>query len=188
MGKLDIDKSKNIPGNLSNLKSKVDKLDVDRLVPVPVDLSKLSDVVKYVVKKDVNNAMIKNIEGKISDIINLSTNTTLNAKINEVKNGIPSITGLATIASLNAKINEVKVAIPTIANVATTSAYTTVENKIPNVSDLVKKADYEEEIKCIKNKCFIRSDYNKFTNNIFDEKITVKKLVNESELNENVNT
>ena len=37
---------KNVPTNLSNLKSKVDKLDVDKLVPVPVDLSKLSDVVK----------------------------------------------------------------------------------------------------------------------------------------------
>ena len=46
VGKLDIDKLKNIPSNLSNLKSKVEKLDVEKLVPVPVDLSKLSDVVK----------------------------------------------------------------------------------------------------------------------------------------------
>ena len=84
--KLDIDKLKNVPTNLSNLKSKVDKLDVDKLVPVPVDLSKLSDVVKNdVVKKDVYNAKIKNIEDKIPDITNLATNTTLNAKINEVK-------------------------------------------------------------------------------------------------------
>ena len=45
---------KNVPSNLSNLKSKVDKLDIDKLVPVPIDLSKLSDVVKTdVVKKDV---------------------------------------------------------------------------------------------------------------------------------------
>ena len=43
---LDIDKLKNVPTNLSNLKSKVDKLDVDKLVPVPADLSKLSDKVK----------------------------------------------------------------------------------------------------------------------------------------------
>ena len=28
---------KNLPTNLSNLKSKVDKLDVDKLVPVPID-------------------------------------------------------------------------------------------------------------------------------------------------------
>ena len=37
---------KNVPSNLSNLKSKVNKLDVNKLVPVSVDLSKLSDVVK----------------------------------------------------------------------------------------------------------------------------------------------
>ena len=38
--------------NLANLKTEVDKLDIDKLVPVPVDLSKLSDVVKNVVKKN----------------------------------------------------------------------------------------------------------------------------------------
>ena len=51
MDKLDIDKLKNVPTNLCNLKSKVDKSDVDKLKPVPVDLSKLSCVVKNVVKK-----------------------------------------------------------------------------------------------------------------------------------------
>ena len=35
----DVAKSKNIPTNLSNLKSKVDKLDVDKLLPVAVILS-----------------------------------------------------------------------------------------------------------------------------------------------------
>ena len=56
---------KNIPTNLSNLKSKVDKIHVDKLVPVPVDLSKLSDIVKNdVVKKDVYNAKTKTIEIK----------------------------------------------------------------------------------------------------------------------------
>ena len=42
MHKLDIDKLKNLPSNLSSSKSKVDKLNVDKLVHVPVDLSKLS--------------------------------------------------------------------------------------------------------------------------------------------------
>ena len=56
---------KNIPTNLSNLKSKVDKIHVDKLVPVHVDLSKLSDIVKSdVVKKDVYNAKTKTIEIK----------------------------------------------------------------------------------------------------------------------------
>ena len=65
---------KNIPTNLSNLKSKVDKLDVDKLVTVPIDLNKLSDAVKsYAVKIDSYNAKIKNIEDKIPDITNLAT-------------------------------------------------------------------------------------------------------------------
>ena len=46
INKLDIDQLKNVPNNLTNLKSKVDKLDVDKLVPIPVDLSKLSDAIK----------------------------------------------------------------------------------------------------------------------------------------------
>ena len=65
--------------DLASLKSKVDKLDVNKLVPVPVDLSKLSALVKnYVVKKDVYNTKIKNIEDKIADITNLATNSSIN--------------------------------------------------------------------------------------------------------------
>ena len=56
--------------NLANLKNEVDKLDVDKLKPVPTDLSKLSDVVKnYVVKKTDYNTKIPEIEGKIPDLI-----------------------------------------------------------------------------------------------------------------------
>ena len=53
------------------------------------DLSKLSNVIKIdFVKKDAFDDKIKNIEDKILDITNLSTNASLNAKINEVKNKI----------------------------------------------------------------------------------------------------
>ena len=48
---MNIDKLKNVSTNLSNLKIKVDKSDADKLLPVPVDLSKLSDVVKIMLKK-----------------------------------------------------------------------------------------------------------------------------------------
>ena len=58
---------KNVATNLSNLKNKVNKLDVDKLVPVHVDLSGLSAVVENdVVKNDLYNAKIKNIEDKIT--------------------------------------------------------------------------------------------------------------------------
>ena len=105
------------------MKSKVNKLDVDKLVPVPIDLSKLSDVVKNcVVKKDVYNAKIKDIEDKIPNIINLATNTTLNAKINEVKNERPTITKLAT----------------------TTTSVTAADNKIPKHSKYITTPGFDK--------------------------------------------
>ena len=58
---LDINTVRNKTRGLSNLKSKVDKLDFDKLIPVPVDLSKLSDVVKYDVKKTQSDELVKNI-------------------------------------------------------------------------------------------------------------------------------
>ena len=142
---------KNVPNNLSNLKSKVDKLDADKIVPIPVDVSKLRNVMKNdVVKKDVYNAKIKNIEDKISNSTNLAANASLNAKINEAKGEILSITNLAATAALNAKINEAKNKIPNITNLATTTALSAVENKIPKVSNLVKKTDYSTNISEIK--------------------------------------
>ena len=93
-------------------------MDVDKLVPVPDYFSKLGDAVKNdVVKKYVYNAKIKNIEDKIPYITNLTTNTTLVAKINENEKEIFSIINLAT---------------------TTTAALTAVDNKITNVSNLVK--------------------------------------------------
>ena len=44
--------------NLTSLKTEVNKLDIDKLVPVPVDLSKLSDVVRNVVKKTVYDKLV----------------------------------------------------------------------------------------------------------------------------------
>ena len=128
VGKLDIDKLKNLPTNLNNSKSKVDKLDIVKLVPIPVDLSKLSYVAKNnVVRKDVYKAKIKNIEDKIPDTTNLATNASLNAKTNEVKDEIPSITNLAT-------------------NIALTTA----KNKIPSVSNLVKKPTLTQKLIALK--------------------------------------
>ena len=45
--------------NLANLKTEVDKLDVDKLKPIPGDLSKLSHAVENdVVKKTVYNKLV----------------------------------------------------------------------------------------------------------------------------------
>ena len=130
------------------------------VVPVPVDLTKISDVVKNdVVKKDVYNARTKNIENKIPEITNLTTNTTLNAKINDVKKEIPSITDLATTTALNAKTNEVKNKITNITNLATTAVLTAVENKIYNVSNLVKKDKYNTKMRMSEIESKITTDH-----------------------------
>ena len=113
----------------------------------------------------------------------------LRSKILNIRNRI-----LLTYTTLNAKINEVKKKIPSITNLATaTTALTTVENKIPNVlvkkaDGLVKKADYDAKISEMENKYFTTPDYNKFTSNTLDAKITQKKLVNEYDLNKKTKT
>ena len=51
--------------NLASLKTEVDKWDIDKLMQIPVDLSKLSDVVKNVIKEaiyDILVAKINNID------------------------------------------------------------------------------------------------------------------------------
>ena len=64
-----------------------------------------------------------------------------------MKGKIPSITNLfRTTATLNAKINKIKNKITNITYLVTTTALTTVENKIPNVGNLVKNSDYNTKI------------------------------------------
>ena len=62
-----------------------------------------------------------------------------------------------------------------IIGLATTAVINTkgggVENKIPDVNDLVNKKDDDAKISDIEGKYFTTSDYNKFTSNILDAKI-----------------
>ena len=117
-----------------------------------------------------NDIVQKHVYNKIPNIRNLASSTTLNAKVNEVKNEISSIINLATNASLNTKAKEVKCEILGVTNLATTAAFTTVENKIPNFNDLVKKTYYDPKMSEIEKKYFSTSYYNKFTSNTLDAK------------------
>ena len=119
-------------------------------------------LVKYdVVKKDVYNAKIKNIQDKVLDITNFATNTTLNAKTNEIKNEILSITNLVTtLLLLLLKIKYLMLVIQS------------------EIEIMIQK--YQKW----KKKCFTTSDYNKFTSHTFDANITQKKLINQSGLDE----
>ena len=112
--KLNIDKLERVPSGL-NLKIKVDKLDVDKLVHLCVDLSKLNDIVKNdVIKKAEYDELVNNVYA--IDSGGSVENADYDSNINEIKGEILSITALATIAASNG-----------------------VKNKIPNVSDLVKR-------------------------------------------------
>ena len=60
--KLDTDKKKNIPSNLSNLKSILDKLDIGKLETTSVDLGKLSNLVNNdVAKKNEYDELVKKL-------------------------------------------------------------------------------------------------------------------------------
>ena len=105
--------------------------------------------------------MIKNTEEK-NTWYNLATNATLNAKINEVKNKIPSITNVASTTALNAKIHEVIKKLPKTTNLVTVTALTAIENKLSNVTDLVKKTDYSIKISKIEKKVTTDHDHDKY--------------------------
>ena len=78
--------------NLPNLKPEVDKLDIDKLVSAPNDLSKLSNVVKNVVKKTKYNKLVTKVNNIDTNDFVLKTN--YNTKITELKNKIPNTSGL----------------------------------------------------------------------------------------------
>ena len=119
--------------NLANLKTEVDKLDIDKLVPVPVDLSKLSDVVKNDVKKDVYNKLVTKVDN--IDTSGFVLKTKYDTDKSALENKIPDTSGLVKKTDYNTKITEIEGKIPDISNLATKTALTTVENKIPSVSN-----------------------------------------------------
>ena len=62
----------------------------------------------------------------------------------------------------------------------TTASLTAVENKIPDVSNLVKKTYCDAEILDIEFKYFTTAGYQKFTSQTLDAKIKQKELVDKS--------
>ena len=83
---------------------------------------------------------------------------------------IPDTNGLVQKTDYNAKIMETEGKIPSITGLATAAALNTVEHRVPNVSNLVKKekTDSDSKISDTESKNFTTSDYNKFTNEIID--------------------
>ena len=87
MDKLDIDKLKYVPSDLSSLKSKVDELDIGKLENIPVDLSSLRALVKNdVVKKTEHDELVLIILLKL--ILRLLILADWDTKIGEVEKKI----------------------------------------------------------------------------------------------------
>ena len=122
--------------NLATLKTEVEKLDIDKLVPVATDFSKLSNVVKIdVVKKD---------DKLVTKVNNINTSdfvlkTKYDTDKSKLENKIPDTRGLVKKRDYNTKITEIEGKTPNVSDLATKTALTTVGNKIPDFSDLVKK-------------------------------------------------
>ena len=62
---------------------------------------------------------------------------------------------MATKTTFRAKINKAEVEMLSITNLATKNALNAVGNKIPSVSNLVKKTDYNQKLMKLKKKILI---------------------------------
>ena len=156
-------------------------------MPIPVDLSKLSDVVKNVVKKDVYDKLVT----KVNNIHNTGfvLKTKYGTDKSELENKIPDTSGLVRKTDYYTKITEIEGKIPDISNLATKTALTTVENKIPDVTNLVKKTDYNTEVTEIENKLnnhncdkyIDTSKFNKLAIDVFNTRLTQANLVTKAD-------
>ena len=109
--------------NLANLKTEVNKLDTDKLKTVPVDLSKLSNVVKNeVVKKTVYDKLVAKVDN--IDTSGFALRTKYDAEKLELEKKIPGTTNFVKKSDYNTEISEIEGKIPSISNLATTSALT----------------------------------------------------------------
>ena len=107
-------------------------------MPVPIDLGKLSDVVKNdIVKKTFYDELVTKVNS--IDTSEFVLKNQYDTEKTELENKISDTTGLVKKAGDNSKITELKNKILDLNSLATKTALTTVENKIPNISSLVKK-------------------------------------------------
>ena len=124
--------------SLADLKTEVDHLDIDKLVPFPTYLCKLSTVVKNdVVKKDGYDKLVAKVNN--IDTSGFVLKTKYDTDRSKLENKIPDTSRLAKKTDYNTNITEIEGKIADISDLATKTALATVENKIPNVSNLVKK-------------------------------------------------
>ena len=102
--------------------------------------------------------------------------------------------GLLKLQIYNPKITKIESKIPIISASATIAALTTVENKIPDVSSLVEKTDYNRKITEIGNKLtdhnydkyITTPEFNKLAANNFASRLKQAKLVTKPDFEDNL--
>ena len=182
--------------DLASLKSEVDKIDVDKLKTVPVDLSKLSNVVKNeVAKKTVYDKLVTKVNNIDTRGFVLKTNydtdkSDLEKKTSDADKKVPDTSGIVKKLDYNAKITEIENKIPSISGLAKTSALIAVENKIPDVSSSVrKKTDYDTKISEIEKKITYHNhdkyittpEFNNLAAGIFTARLAQENLVTKTD-------
>ena len=96
-------------------------------------------------------------------------------QINPIQKKIPDTSRLVKKQTILLKLlKEIESEIPSDRGLAKTSALTVVINKIPNISNLVKKKDHDSKISDIESKYITATDYNKFTKDIVHNSIKNK--------------
>ena len=96
-------------------------------------------------------------------------------QINPIQKKIPDTSRLVKKQTILLKLlKEIESEIPSDRGLAKTSALTVVVNKIPNISNLVKKKDHDSKISDIESKYITATDYNKFTKDIVHSSIKNK--------------
>ena len=176
--------------DLASLKAEIDKINVDKLNTVPVDLSNLSNAVNSeVVKKFASDKLVAKVNNIATSGFVLNTeydtdNSDLQKLMMQTKKFlILDTTGLANKADYDAKISQIECKVPSITGLVTTSPLTAVENKIPDVSKLVKKkAEYDTKTSESESKYLTTADYNKCTRNSVANQIKSKNVVDKSDM------
>ena len=93
--------------NLANLKTEVDKLDIDKLKPLPDDVSKLSNVVtNEVIRKTKYNRLVTKVDN--IDTSDFVLKSKYNTDETQLENKIPSISNLVKKTEYNTKITEIE--------------------------------------------------------------------------------
>ena len=157
----------------------------------------MSDVVKNnVVKKAEYNKLVAKVNN--TDTTGFVLKTTydtdkndLEKKISDADKKIPDKSDLAKKkADLNTKITEVEGKIPSITGLATNSALIAFENKIPDVSSLVKMIDYNTKISEIEKKItdhnhdkyITTPEFNTLAATVFNAKLAQENLITKTDL------